>query len=139
LIELPENERKKNTPTKIDLIITKGKPKALVFQRKKIKSQISNLWRIEYSGKEFQWTNPVELSSDSWPAPNLLRGAGNSLHLTIDFFSPTCFGLDFKSPFSKGGFRGIFQVSNPPFPLFLKGGCKQLYALLNKLFTYRMG
>jgi len=54
----------------------------------------------------------------------------------------------YESPFSKGGFRGIFQVSNayarpavggthihtnPPSPLFLKGGCKQLYALLNKL------
>jgi hypothetical protein len=33
----------------------------------------------------------------------LLRGAGNSLHLNIDFFSHTCFGLDLKSPFSKGG------------------------------------
>gem|GEM_PF-3769028 len=52
----------------------------------------------------------------------LLRGAENSLHLIIDFFSPTCFGLDSKSPFSKGGFRGIFQVSNPPFPPFSKGG-----------------
>ena len=29
------------------------------------------------------------------------------------------------------GFRGIFQVSNPPFPPFLKGGCKQLYAPLS--------
>jgi len=38
----------------------------------------------------------------------------------------------YASPFSKGGFRGIFQVSNPP--PFLKGGCKQLYALLNNIY-----
>jgi len=58
--------------------------------------------------------------------------------LRIDFFShmrilhlEACFWLDLKSPFSKGGFRGISQVSNPPFPPFLKGGCKQLYAPLS--------
>jgi hypothetical protein len=49
--------------------------------------------------------------------------AGISLHLAIDFPHP-CFQLDSKSPFSKGGLRGIFQASNSyeciriPSPLF---------------------
>jgi len=42
--------------------------------------------------------------------------------------SISCFPLVFESPFSKGGFRGIFEVSNadaflriPLFPLFETG------------------
>jgi hypothetical protein len=70
----------------------------------------------------------------------LLRGAGNSLHLIIDFFSHTCFWLDLKCvcihtnpPLIKGDFPSFKSLLLP----FSKGGgCKQLYAPLSKLINF---
>jgi hypothetical protein len=56
---------------------------------------------------------------------HLLRGAGNSLRLIIDFFSHIVLGLTQIPSLAKGDFK--FQIPSP----FSKVGCKQLYAALN--------
>jgi hypothetical protein len=69
--------------------------------------------------------------------------ASHSLHLIIRMNVRM---HSYESPFSKGGFRGIFQVSNAsrilrdesPLPPISLGGCKQLYAPLSRCNKSKM-
>jgi len=56
----------------------------------------SVIGKSAYGGKVIAKCQPKHRHQEFLKFLKLLIGAGNSLHLIIDFFSHTCFGLDLK-------------------------------------------